>query len=322
MNLQSLIPLNSRELWDQINETVKRNNFQSHEGSVKCFTSMAQALIELAQGTSQFLSHKKNVSIFQGATPFCGVLVAHIIRDGVQVQNALAVELPTSLEAAKKWVEALPRETAYVLFPEDHIVTAEVYSWDFLDAALNEKRIYSLRLSHHRHLQAQAQVRPFSVQICVFDIDHIVALCGSRFKTPTGSVAWMNWPQNFCNEIAKLKTRFCDPQLVKEFESELSEYQFLKTSSRVFDRAVLSFPHLNSDRLLKTMDFLNLGLSNTSLCSWDSFALMSGWWKPELSADTLRGLLILPAEALKTANLASQLRVSYEKMQKEQSWVI
>jgi hypothetical protein len=326
-SIQALIPISSRQIWDQVNQVVKEKWFPQHEGGVRCYSSQLQALAELALGTGQFLSHKKNVVVVGGSNPSFEMLTPSFLREGLQVLNLLNQELPRTLPDAKTWVEGLPKDTAYVLFSEDHVVTAEVFFWEFLDEALNEKRIHSLRMSHHRHREdcRILKVRPFSVRICLLDLNHVVALTGSRFRTPPGLVAGMNWELNFVSQIDHLLNRqdfMLGPELVKEFEVQMGEFAFLTTTSRVYDRAVLCFREINSDRMIDHFRGRLDLIAGTNLCSWASFRMMSGWWKPSPSPEELRGLLLIPALALNDKCLINDIKQLYDKFVREQSWVI
>lgn len=283
--------------------------------------------MELVLGTGQFLSHKKNASVFYGSNPSFEMLTPGFLRDGLQVLSLSNQDLPKTLLEAKAWVDGLPKDTAYVLYSEDHVVTAEVFPWEFLDEALNEKRIPSLRMSHHlyRFDHGTSKVRPFSVRICMMDLNHVVALTGSRFKTPPGVVAGMNWEMDFASQVDRLLGRndlVMESERVKEFEAQLSEYAFLTTTSRVYDRAVLCFREINADRLIEHLRSRNSLIASTNLCSWSSFRLMSGWWKPSPTLEELRGLLLIPALALVDKNLAGEIKQICEKILQEQTWVI
>jgi hypothetical protein len=326
-SMQKLIPISSREIWDQVNQVVKAKRYSHHDGGIRCYSSQLQALAELALGTTQFLSHKKNASVFYGSNPSFEMLTPAFLREGVKVQSLVDQALPQSLPEAKTWVEGLPKDTAYVLFSEDHVVTAEVFPWEFLDEALNEKRIPSLRMSHHRHRfeNPASSVRPFSVRICLLNLDHVVALVGSRFKTPPGMVSGLNWELDFAQEIDDLflHTELIESApLVQAFEAQLHEFVFLSTASRVYDRAVLCFPDINSARLIDQLCSRASLTSGTSLCSWSSFRLMSGWWKPSPTPEQLRGLLLIPALALKDERLAIDLRKICAQIRQEQTWLI
>lgn len=323
---QELVPLASREIWDQVNQAVKGSLFPDFAGTLRCFTSTLQSLSELALGTGQFLSHKKKISVFYGASPSFELLIPTWIREAVGVQSLKVTEMPQNLPSAQEWVAQLPKETSYVLFPEDHAVTAEVYPWQYLDEALNEKRIISIRLSHHHHLVNDLTPMPFSIRICVLDVGHIMALLGTRIKSPAGMISGFNWSLDFAKEIAAIKRRAENKKLVQEFEKQFVENQFLQTESRVFDRAVLCFPEINSDRLIQEL-IRRLGpnlenLSGTSLCSWSSYRMMSGWWHPEPTPNQLRGLLLIPAEALQEKNFLVEMKKACIDIMKEQSWVI
>lgn len=328
----AMVSLPEKEQWDDLNSKIKSKYFSSLNGSLRVYQSEIQALTEILIGTNVFLSHKKSVAALRGVTPYLDALNPFWIREQIPVTLWDVTELPQSLAEAQAKVAALPATTAYVFLVEDHPVTGALYPWNYLDQALNEKRILSLRLSHHSHFQeTTADLRPFSVRIQVYDSTHVVAALGARVKTPPMSVSYGPW-----RDLKDLwltdswSLRSVSPSAVEKFETEMSEFSVFSNQDRqrVFDRAVLSFPGINSSRLVQALRSLNDISANQkkqilgmNLCDWDSFKLYS-WWSHSLSPEQLRGLLILPVSVIVQKQIVEFLKKEYAKILQEQTWII
>lgn len=333
-----IVSLPSKDHWDDLNSAVKQKYFPELINQIRCYCSEHQALMEVLIGTQNFLSHKKGAAIVFGSNPFIEALSPIWIREQVQLLSWTQADFPQSLDEAKKKVSELPAHIAYVFFCEDHPITGDIFSWEFLDQALNEKRIFSIRLSHHSHFQNLPQkeqnlVRAFSTRIRVYDSTHVIAELGARFKTPPVGAAWSPWRElSLTWNDPNLYQRVINPSLVEVFEDELKEFRFFSHpkafGTRVYDRALLVFRGMNSKmwhNIFHSCSFLSESdktlILGMSACEWGCFKSMS-WWQEAPSDDILRDLLILPAKVLEQKQLVNFLRSEYQKVIQEQSWKI
>src|SRR5437868_6339989 len=154
----ALVPL---EEWEKLNDQLKIQFSLPAENSVKIYKGMAHAVFETAQGTAQFLSHKRSLGVVKGQTPYFDSLLPYFYKEvfGVQAISHLALTDP------EVWVNSLKKDTIFVLLAEDHPVTGELYNYDRLDELLNEKKIFSFRISHFRHFYEKVPLRPFFVPL-------------------------------------------------------------------------------------------------------------------------------------------------------------
>ncbi len=322
-----LIDVVRPEAWDELNDRVQELLSLNSKERVRCYKGIGTAVYEIARGTAQFLTHKKSIAFVLGQTPVYESLLPAFYKETYEV-----VTLPhTDLIDAKAWVEGLKRETNFVLFSEDHPVTAERYPFvEELDELLNSKRIYSFRVSHHQHFYEQISLKPYTVRICSFASDVSVAFCGERFRSPPLVVREESWDGDaFCHSlIESRRMKALSQDLILKFEKEVSVWAvpfFSDRRMRIWDRAVVVFSDVSAEAVAKTFSKSFGGqlwaqMETPNMCRWRTSGLFQKWWQPAISLDALRGMLIIDQGLLQNKDFAKQLHSAYEEVKKQQSW--
>lgn len=321
------------ETWDELNDSLKTQMGLPDPLRARVFKGLAHAVFEIAQGSAQFMAHKKAIGFIKGQTPVFENLLPYYYKETYEV-NILS---HLQLQDVKAWADGLKKETNFVVFAEDHPVTGELYPFvDELDKVLNEKRIYSFRISHARHLHEKTEtLRPYSVRMCSYSGSLAVAVLGERFRCPPMMVQNMDWnPSEVSQELTlSLEGRKLNETLVKSFEtsfSDIAQPYFKAEQTRLFDRAVLIFKDASAEALAEKT-FAKLGISSaegwsqvdsTNMCHWSGVKMFSHWWEPSPSTETLRGLLIVGPTILENPQFATALRESYQELLEEQSWTV
>lgn len=321
----ALVPL---EEWERLNEQLKIHFSLPPDNSAKIYKGMAHAVFEIGQGTAQFLSHKRSLGVVKGQTPYFDSLLPYFYKEvyGVQAISHTALTNP------EEWVNGLKKDTIFVLLAEDHPVTGELYDYDKLDALLNEKKIFSFRISHFRHFYEKNPLRPYSVRICYFNNDLAVAMCGERYKTPALMAPQMSWNPSQClTTLEKVHASPQDQQLVETFEKSFAGDAtpwFTQPTPRLYDRVLLKFPEVSAEALLQRLyDHLQVDpskyyetIDTTNLCRWHHFKTFAGWWEPKPTPEDLESLLVIDSGWLVTKDFAKILKTTYEEIKAEQSW--
>lgn len=320
------------ESWEELNDQVKSSFGLDARLRVRSFQGIGQAVFEIAQGTAQFMSHKKSIGVILGQTSVFESLLPYYYKETYEV-NALS---HLKLTNVKEWVESLKKDTNFVLFSEDHPVTGELYLFaDELDKLLNEKRISSFRVSHAQHFYQATEVRPYTVRLCSYAPQAAVAVLGERFRSPSLLAQNMSWDkEEFLKAIVDARSvRSVNPPLVEKFEKDIASVAtpFFKTgSARLFDRAVCVFADASAEAVAEVL-FKKLGLSSeqgwqklssTNMCHWSVIKMFRHWWEPAPSQEQLRGMLIVGAELLNTKDFAKLLETSYQEVKAQQSWSV
>lgn len=316
------------EEWEKLNDQLKIQFSLPAENTAKIYKGMAHAVFEIAQGTAQFLSHKRSLGVVKGQTPYFDSLLPYFYKEVFAVQSISHL----ALSDPEAWVNGLKKDTVFVLFSEDHPVTGELYSYDHLDELLNEKKIYSFRISHFRHFYEKVSLRPYSVRMCYLNNDFTVAFCGERYKTSPLMAPQMSWSSSEClDAIHKIHFSPQNQNSVESFEqsfSEIAKPWFTKPTPRLFERALLRFPEVNGEALLQRLfDHLQVDpskyyktMDTTNLCRWHHFKTFSGWWEPKPSTEDLESLLIIDSDWLASKDFAKLVKTTYEEIKAEQSW--
>lgn len=307
--------------WDETNELAQSRLAQHLPvgGSLRVYGGLSQGVFEIAFGTALLFSHKKNLAVISGNTwAFEGVLPT-FYKEGFQVQD----EKRSKITDWKAFVAGLKKDTSFVLWSEDDPVFATYSDLEELDQALNAQRIFSIRVSHNAFLYRPTEVRPYSVKICSINPMLTVAMCGAKFRAPPLVVHRSVW--NPAATVATLEQALQkkseDSAAVKAFEATVTGHSGFKpvltTEARVYDRAVVYHPELNSDNVLRRIkekvsravgspmyehdaDILNQ-------CRWSPAPHLRTWWDPQPSEEIIRGLLLLSTEMLKQRQIMDWL---------------
>ncbi len=321
----ALVPL---EQWETLNDRLKAHFTVPDDNSVRVYKGMAHAVFEVAQGTAQFLSHKRSLGIVKGQTPYFETLLPYFYKEAYAVQAINHRDLADP----EAWVHSLKKETSFVLFSEDHPVTAEVYDFDRLDQILNEKKIFSFRISHFRHLYEKENVRPYSVRICYLESDYAIAICGERFRSPSLIAPYMNWNPSKClEEIAKIHVSPQNQIQVEAMEQAFSPIAmpwFVDSTPRLYDRVLLKFANVSGELMLhRLLERLQVDesqfyktIDTTNLCRWNHYKTFTGWWEPKPATNDLASLVVIDSGWLITKDFAKVLKSTYEEIQADQSW--
>lgn len=322
------LALVSLENWEALNDEVKAKLSVADENFVRVYKGAAHAVFEIAQGTAQFLSHKRSMAIIKGQTPYFEMLLPYFYKEAYTVQ-ALNYQ---NLADPESWVNSLKKETSFVLFCEDHPVTAELYDFDRLDQILNDRKIFSFRISHFRHLYEKETVRPYSVRICYFNNDYAIAVCGERFKSPALIAPYMNWDiSKYLEELTKIHVSSLDRVQVEAMEQAflpMASPWFTSPTNRLYDRVLLKFKDVSGELMLQRL-FEKLQveesqfyktIDTTNLCRWNHYKTFTGWWDPLPATTDLASLVVIDSGWLITKDFAKALKTTYEEIQAEQSW--
>jgi hypothetical protein len=316
------VDLRPPEIWEDLNESLRTKFFNGGTGAVQTYPSHTHALYEICEGASNFFSHKRSFGLIKGTSPTFTSLLAGFYKDGYQVQVVSVAEI----KDPKAWVEGLKKDTNFVIFSSDNPLTGECMEWDTLDALLNEKKIFSLRLSHSDWLRdyklgTLSSPRPYSASILSVNPGLSIALRGEKVKAPPVTTASLDWnSSSVFSDFQKALDHFAENESAVEAleKNPPTGWQRLPLAgSRLFDRALIYNTELNGEAVIthlsgKRGDSLpKLGgsadLEAASLCRWNGFATHYGWWDTAPSAEILRGLLILDAKLVSGAQLKASL---------------
>lgn len=313
------------EMWETLNDRVRPLVKVANDCSVRVHPGLQASIYETVMGIAQFFSHKKACGVIKGATPYFEGVMPYLFKDGYQVQAMKLSEWGNF----KAWMDALKKDTNFVLVPEDHPVTGEIYDWDPIDAILNEKKIFSIRLSHFNHFRGNENLRPYSVRINSLSQKLSVVVGGNKFKSPPLISHKMHWDvEKTSTEIQKLLSAFTEDQSVVEaFEKKIQAdssmgLQVLPIAGqRVWDRSLIFSAAINGEALENYLFHPKYGrfanppgaeyeFESTSLCRWGGISLFENWWENKPAVEVLRGMVILSVESMKRSEILNELKAA------------
>ena len=323
------IDLIATEAWEDLGDELKKTFpgdlfIKDAPIQLRGYKSVGHAASEASQTLSLIFSHKRSVATIKGLSPAFEFLIPQYLKDALQVQTIEWFSLGAGKTDPKNWCEGLKKDTNFVLLAEDHPVTGEIFDFDMVDKILNEKKIFSVRISHARHLQGSEEVRGGSARILSFGQNLAVTVYGSRFKPQALTAAQMSWNKSeVIAQIQKSRERVFDQSVVEDFETKFLSWKYFQEKTlRLFDRAVVIFPGINGDALVQEITQI-LGLSpqevcdamaTTSQCSWPDPISYKGWWLPPLAPEQVRGLVVFSAAVLRRKDFAKLVKTSYDKV--------
>lgn len=316
------IDLVSLTAWDDLNEKLQKQWGLNER--LQCFYGSRQAVYETTQSLTQFMTHKKSVGLITGLSPHFHDQLPYYFREGIEVQKRSF----SDSSPLQEWVDALNKDTNFVVFAVDHPITGEIFKQaDELEALLNAKRIFAVKIYHRPRQTLDPVCSPYSVHIHAYGPDRAVVITGARYRAPHLVSHLMSWrEEDFLSLSVEIPRE--ERVEVESFESEFANYETvsLLKSERRYDRLVISFKDINADALLSKLEphlgLLRSDVFTTSLCQWGSPKTFKGWWETLPSDEVLRGLCVFSLDVLQTKNFANILKTSYEELRAEQSWVV
>lgn len=312
------------EQWENLNQKVQSLIEQEHifsgEYSIRVGPSIGAHLQETVISLAQFYSHKKICAVVPGSSPWIEKVLPFLYKDGFEVQ--IYSEQCGDLET---WAEGLKANTLFALFCIDHAVTAELYKYSELEKKLNDKKIFSLGLSHFSHCyQSSEAILPHAIRLCSVQ-DHSVLVHGSKLKAPALFSPLLQWGHFVSQKILSFKWKLKEQKTkILELEASLPPgfcaWNF-KNQQRVYDRAVFYHKDLGAESVIRFIekksghvlldDKLNSYLETTHLCRWGGSLKQYDWWQPKPDDDVLRGLLMLDVDFLINNNISNQQFVDW-----------
>lgn len=316
------MPLQSPEIWDKINDQVSGIFKYPKENTIRCYPNLYCAVDEVTTQLASFLSHKKAFTWIKGLSPLFDGSLSGFLRDGFQIQSVdWKVHEQFSTQAIE-WVEALPKDTLFVLGFEDHAVTGKKVNLDHFEEALNNKKIFFIRVSHFQLPDKSKNLMPFTVWIGPSGFGKLATVvCGSRFRAPEKIIAYHPW-KLLSFDVREILTE--NQSAVQKFENHFLEFSYFKDEkSRRWDRAVLSFPEISADalrtRLIKTGFSENL-ISTPNMCYTESYKMMKSWWTPQPSPELLRGMLVLDVRLIERPDFVDKFKNVLSNLQSDSKW--
>lgn len=318
-----LVDLIAPESWEKTNDQVKAALAVPSENNIRVYKGLPHSILEMTLSLAQLYVHKRYLGLIKGLSPAFDFMNTYFLRESYNLQTTEHVHLKSDLS----WLSQLHKDTHFMMYAEDHPVTGELCDYDSIDKILNDRKIFSLRVSHFNHLYKSEKMRPYSCRICSYGNDLSIIIMGERVKPAPMMAHQMGWEFESIQKLLKKdKNHLASPFLVDEFEAHFQNFKYFKDANtqRLYDRSVLCFPDINGEALLTQLAQQfpreqNL-METTSACKWGAFKIYKGWWLPQPSLETLRGILVFASPLLEKKDFAKKVQSAYEAVKALQEW--
>lgn len=294
--------------WTSANELVAAQMPAGSNAEPYVFQSIQVAIVEAVYGLSQQFSQRKKVFYIKNCDSNFDAATMVLSKMGYIVTGLDA----TVLDDPSGFASIIERDALLVLYAADDPILGRRYSVEKLEEALREKTLAQVRVSHNAHFFAQLKPETPRTGVHIYSVkpNAAIALCGERVRFGVLSanqtkpstqldLGWMKSPLAEAREkILKFETaHIADSKPV-----------FASSTSRVYDRAVVSWPDVDGHAVIARLaQKLNIALSEpgvetrietTSLSRWGGVRTFDFLKTQNLEASTLRGLVMISADLL------------------------
>jgi hypothetical protein len=277
-----------------------------HDAHLQLYQGGFHALYEVVKALGDLFLHRRTVIVMKGRDPLSQPLCVRLVKEGFKIKFFLESEK----ELIPQFIKENEKTLLSVLLTLDDPATGELYEDSSIEEALKDSKVFKIKISH-----AYARSRPWGLNLDPFEIqvDCLApflasATLGARAKIPLLLSEYLDWSKELMeNRLRQIpKNLVEDRRQVENFESRQghSYDKFISTEARLFDRAVIHFPNLDSSvlrdlyqrshRSEKTShELLSLSLSGVS----DSRSFQ--WLQDRgISPELLQGVLVIPLQLL------------------------
>lgn len=323
-----LAHFSNRETWLNLNQNLAEVLDLNEKTSARVYQGVHHALTEVVTGLARLFPFKKNIYYWKGIDPYLEPVALFMSREGFPVQ-ALNEE---KIRDPDTWIQNLDKDTLAVLLPEDDPLLGRLHPHGDLIQKLNEKRVFSVSLSHHafKYREWPQSLDKFQIQISAVARDLSFAILGERARIGDLVTDGLCWRGNEIERVLSLRpAKVLSPEKIVEFEAQLPEgfKPFFKDQVRIYDRSVFYSEEIDGSAIIESLAKLhNISLlppgeetrfETTSLSRWGGLKTMD-WLKGYgLTPDQIRGLVILDEDMLRP-ELSQELSLIREDLLKVQ----
>lgn len=292
---------------------------------------LSHALAECTRGLFSMYPHKMNLLCQKGGGPDIDSLAPYFSKEGCQVLSSSYQDLQETQAILNK----IGKTGLCAILCDDDPLLGLLFNHSALETALEEKKIFTIRISYNAFLHdtSKLETNPYSIRILILAHGLAAVILGEKVRFERllfGELYFENFLVKHVPDLICRKTQ--DKKVVIDFESKISSIAspILKnTVHRIYDRAVVAFSDIDgwaveeflSEELKKfSLNEKAQFISNerlietSSLCKWVN-PLKVNWLKDTISIsdEQLRGLVCLDLSIL-TEHTLLALQSVYKKI--------
>lgn len=326
-----LAHFSNREVWTSLNQSLEAAlKLETPKTSARFYQGVHHALTEVVTGLARQFPFKKNIYYWKGIDPYLEPVALYMSREGFPVTalNASKIQDPES------WLETLGKDTLVVMLPEDDPLLGQLHPIKHIEEKLNEKRVFSLKLSHHafRYREWPQSLEKFQIETYAIEQSLSMVLLGERARIGDLVSEGLTWKGGEVEKVLNLRpAKVPAKERIEAFERNLPEgfKPFFNHSDRLFDRSVFYSENLDGQAVIESLakihavDLLPPGeetrYETASLSRWGGLRTMD-WLKAfGLTPEQIRGLVILDEDVIRP-NLEQELSLVRDDLLKRQGY--
>ncbi len=276
----------------------------------RLYQGIGHALVEAVVGASHLYPLKKKVHFFKKMNPYFEAAILPLAKLGYQM---IALE-PDVLADPAAWASSLTREDLLVLYSVDDPLFARTYEIQALEAALSDKPIIQIRVSHCRHFYEGPKplVPRHAFNLYSLSTKLAIACIGERARVAKQTADKLYYDVITDDHLQWFqRPMVSNASDVQTWQAELAKAADAKVlwqdrADRIYDRALIYWEdadgHAIIDRLAARLEMtlaepgFENRLETTSLSRWGAVRTLDFYGDWALTPNMLRGLIMISSE--------------------------
>ena len=310
------IDLPSSDAWGALCDRYREAlPFQEPKVHVQVYPGYSFALWEMTQSLTKLFNHKKTIIICEPAEPIFDTIARAFSEEGYAVKTVK----PEEWQGPDAWLDPLLPELLLVLYSEDDPVTGRVYDVSRMHAAMKEKRVFRVGVSHAAfRFSPVVKPIPYEARLLSLSPERALLVAGERCRITPTSVSLMPWPETDVvaarSDLAQVSPVQAETwkKSIADLEAALpagfKPYFAAGDSARVFDRAIFHHDGFDGSAVIEELS-RSLGktleppgedssFESTSACRWTNPRVLDWLIARGESETRIRGLVAVAAEAI------------------------
>ncbi len=305
------------EEWDSINFRLKKDLASANQ--IRCYINPYLATHDLLISLAQLYAHKRSVAWVSGVSPLLENSQPYFVRESYQIQSLKIEDFINAPDQGQSTIEKLNKDTLFLVYFKNHAVSGETFPYEKVQEWATAKKIVFILISHEFETSFKIGATAMGMQVVSPDLSLVFLPERSKLNSSLGAyqnIKWQDdWATRFMSVVHPLEAQ------IKSWEASLPIAKWTYTSARPWNRSVLIVENIHSESVvdkLKQKGFQKV--KSFSDCVSNSPRSIRKWIVPELSDETLRGLIILSFDEPKDIPSSSLIQEIVQSIKAESEW--
>ncbi len=305
------------EEWDSINFRLKKDLASANQ--IRCYINPYLATHDLLISLAQLYAHKRSVAWVCGVSPLLENSQPFFVRESYQIQTLKIEEFINAPDQGQSTIEKLNKDTLFLVFFKNHAVSGEAFPYEKVEEWATAKKIVFILISHEFEASFKIGTTSMGLQVVCPELSLVFLPERSKLNSSLGAyqnIEWQDsWASRFQSVVHPLE------ELIKSWEASLPLAKWVYSSARPWNRSVLIFENIHSELIVEKLRQKGFQkVKSFSDCVSNSPRSIRKWIVPELSDETLRGLIVLSFDEPKDIPSASLIQEIVQSIKAESEW--